>query len=311
MPIRIITLLLNPAYDVTVECEQFLLRAENREVSERFDAGGKAINVSRVLKSAGVGSTAIILAGEDNLPAYIEKLNQEDITAVIIREKGRIRENISIRTPDGSITRLMRSGFTFSTQNLDEIKRILRQNCLPGCFCVISGSIPPGMSEDQLEEICTYTRSRGAKLILDTRSLGLKRLLRLKPYIIKPNLEEFEMLTGNKGLSRSEQKKIALTFIENGIENILLSLGSEGMMYISTAGAYFAEVPKICPISAVGAGDSSLAGFLLAINNEDLPDKRLRLAAAFGTAACLTEGTNPPHPQDIQAIYQQIRVTLL
>ena len=93
-----------------------------------------------------------------------------------------------------------------------------------------------------------------------------------------------------------------------GITHVIVSLGGDGFVYGGEVGGIRVSVPKITPVSTIGAGDSLIAGFLAGIyERRDIEDV-LRLAAAFGTAACLTEGTNPPNKEEIYGLESQIRV---
>ncbi|MDP4153953.1 MAG: PfkB family carbohydrate kinase, partial [Bacillota bacterium] len=234
---KIFTLMLNPAIDVTACCDAFEMGKENRVITENIDAGGKAVNVSRVLRRFDIDAPSVILLGADNADQYLNKLKEENISTAVIKVPGRIRENISILTPDGKITRLIRKGFTVSKSSLEIVKTEIVKRCGKDTCCVISGSLPSGMVEEELEDICLEIKKTGALIALDTRVIKKERLLNIKPFIIKPNDEEFAELTGADAENIGDMKAKALELIKSGISNVILSLGTRGMMYLSEGGA--------------------------------------------------------------------------
>ncbi|MBQ5819722.1 MAG: 1-phosphofructokinase family hexose kinase, partial [Clostridia bacterium] len=131
-------------------------------------------------------------------------------------------------------------------------------------------------------------------------------LIDMKPWLIKPNQEEISAYLGREIDGFDELFSVAKDLHEQGIENVMISLGAQGALLVCSEGTFVARPPKVDALSTIGAGDSSIAGF---VSVADKPaSTRLRTAVAFGTAACLTPGTRPPRPEDVASILDRITV---
>lgn len=305
---KIVTLSLNPAIDVTLWTEALKTDEENPVIDEQYDAAGKAMNVSRTLRYYNTDSFALVLAGCHNLHRYEQRLIAEKVHYKIITVDGYIRENISIVQPDRTVTRLLREGFCVEYETVDEIKEQLSQVVIPNSLVVLSGKLPRGISPTVLKMICRHIDALGARISLDTSTLELKDIYEIKPWVIKPNYQEACMMTGRELNSQELLAEFCRDANRNGIEHCLVSLGPEGLIHGCDAGVTRVLVPSVDVISAVGAGDSLLAGFIMSVQQELPMERCLRVAAAFGTAACLTEGTNPPPKLATANIMQQLEL---
>ena len=306
---RIITLSLNPVIDTTLHLDGLNIRAENRVLEEHFEAAGKAVNVARALKRAGVESTAVIAAGRDNWGRYLKAFSRDEIPFRVVFCPGNLRENISL-VIDGveDVTRLMRSGFSLEEGALDEDMGHLSQLVTPHSLVVAAGRLPGGMDGDAFSDLCLRIQEMGAKIALDTSSLTLEQVKRIRPWMFKPNLDEFEDLMGCRFQDEDGVAAAARELRRVGVSHVLVSLGKDGMFYSGEAGAMRLTVPSLTVKSAVGAGDSLTAGFIAGYQaGLDWIDC-LRQACAFGSAACLVDGTNPPNEEDVKRILQRVQV---
>lgn len=306
---RIITLSLNPVIDTTLHLDGLNIRAENQVLEEHFEAAGKAINVARALKKAGVESTAVIAAGRDNWSRYNIAFSREEIPFRVVFCAGNMRENISL-VIDGveDVTRLMRSGFSLDPGTIHAIQGHLSQLITPHSLVVAAGRLPGGMDGDAFADLCLEIQQMGAKIALDTSSLDLEQVKRIRPWMFKPNLDEFEELMGCRFADEDGVAQAARELRRIGVSHLLVSLGKDGMFYSGEAGAMRLTVPPLVVKSAVGAGDSLTAGFIAGYQaGLDWVDC-LRQACAFGSASCLVDGTNPPNPEDVQRILQRVQV---
>jgi fructose-1-phosphate kinase PfkB-like protein len=146
---------------------------------------------------------------------------------------------------------------------------------------------------------------------LDSQTFGANEIVALKPWLIKPNSEEIEALVGHPCHGLEALLEAADSLFQGGIAHVFVSLGGDGAIYCGEFGKYRIDVPTIKPLSTIGAGDSTLAGFLSAYADGLDGIACLTRACAFGTAACLEAGTNPPLPDKVASISKQIRVTAL
>lgn len=193
---KIITLSLNPVADITLYVDGFIMGSENNVTSELYDSAGKAVDVSRVLQSYELANTALIVAGQENSKRYFERLNDEHVRTRVILAPGRMRENISIVTPDGTFTRLIRKSPKIRQRTIDELETALSEEIRPATLVVVAGAMPEGVTDDIFCEICMFIKECGGTVALDTRSATLENIAKIQPWVIKPNFEELCMLVG-------------------------------------------------------------------------------------------------------------------
>ena len=144
--------------------------------------------------------------------------------------------------------------------------------------------------------------------MLDSRSFALDDLLEIRPFLIKPNLDELRSYTDRSLSDESEVAAAALELHRCGIDCVLVTMGADGAILATEDSYMSARVPKIHARSTVGAGDSTVAGYLTGILRGESTENCLRLALSFGSAACLREGTQPPLSADIARLYEEISV---
>ncbi len=293
---RIITLTLSPAYDVHCEIPDFALEKENMVEAYVRSVGGKGINITRALKKQGIETIPFLVLGEQNSADYIRDMAAEGINEpIIMNVPGRIRENITIHPKEGKETRICFKGFTVEAGTLNRVYERISPEI--GDMVTFSGSLPLGISKEEMEGFLARLRDDGVKLVIDSKSVSLDMLRRLKPWLIKPNDEEIVAYFGE--LDREGIIGAALSLHKDGITNVIVSLGARGAILACSEGIFEGIPPKIDVLSTIGAGDSLVSGFIAA---EESAAQKLRMGVAFGTAACLREGTNPPLPDDIRKI---------
>lgn len=300
---NIITLTLNPAYDLHCHVPSFHLFRENHGTVTSRDPGGKGINISRALLSNGIESLAVVAVGSENGEDYLRSLRGDGVRVRAFFVPGRIRENLTIHCDGSEETRLSFAGFTVDENLLIGIETLFRETIGVDTVLTVTGSLPDGLSKDSVKAFLRGCSSKGAKIVIDSRSFSLNDLLELKPWLIKPNQEEVSVYSAGPAQSFKEVSVFAGDLHRQGISNVMVSLGAKGALLVCDEGSFLARPPKICAVSTIGAGDSSIAGFLSVFGPSSL---RLRSAVAFGTASCLTPGTRPPRSEDVQALLPQV-----
>lgn len=305
---KIITITLNPAYDIHYEVPQFTMGKENYSTSRIIDAGGKGINISRALKMSGLHSKALIVMGEDNDQDFEAILQQEQIDYLKVPCPGSIRYNVTIHPDVGPETRISQDNFQLAPAKLGEVAAKLTELAEPGAVVAFAGRVPRGINLPTIKSLLQTIKDAGALLVLDSNTFSLEELIKIKPWLIKPNEQEISSLLGRDILDIQEAKKAAVEIHKLGIENVLISLGELGMVYAGADVTCAVKVPQISPLSTIGAGDSTLAGYIYGYVNKMTQLDILKNAAASGTAACLAPGTNPPNPRDIKVIRDQITI---
>ncbi|MBQ3556672.1 MAG: 1-phosphofructokinase family hexose kinase [Oscillospiraceae bacterium] len=304
---NIITLTLSPAFDMHCSGE-VMLNHENLIQMELCQAGGKGVNISRALVNAGYANTAVLLLGEENADSFLRSLSADGVRAEVVSVPGRIRENITIHTPDGKETRISFPGFAVESDALSKVTALLEGKLNKDSALTMTGRVPEGMELNEVKTFLQRAAEQGAKVVVDSRSFDLDDLLEVKPWLIKPNQEEISTYLGENIDSIEQAAKAAVVLHEKGIANVMVSMGGLGAVLACDAGVFHAEVPQVEVRSTIGAGDSSVAGFLAAAGKGADAAECLRLAVAFGTAACMTEGTLPPQRADIEFVYSKTTV---
>lgn len=304
---KTVTLTLSPAFDVHCRADSFKPYLENLADVVSTDAGGKGVNISRALKALGAESTAFILLGEENSEPFVKQLKKDGICCRTISVKGRIRENLTLRSDGIRETRISFSGFTVDENILKGLEDMLGDE-LFDTIVTFTGRSAPGISARALRSFLLRLKAKGARLVIDSRSVGISELADIKPWLIKPNAEEIGLYTDVKVTDSKSALEAAKGLHKSGIENVMISLGGEGAVLCCADGEYYCRAPRITPISTVGAGDSSIAGFIAAEQLGLSGEERLRYAVCCGSAACLTEGTRPPKKEDTEAFLAEVRV---
>ena len=170
----------------------------------------------------------------------------------------------------------------------------------------VTGSNPEGVGIAMVKKFVKELKKKGAKIVIDSRSFSLADIIEVKPYLIKPNKDEIAGYIGRELKNLDEIAPVAEEIRQTGVENVLISAGGEGAVFACRRGVFTATVPKINAVSTIGAGDSTVAGFLAAIVSGEEPVEAFRNAVATGTAACCEEGTNPPKADLVKQIKQKV-----
>lgn len=305
---KIITLTLNPAFDIHCYSDAFVAGKENLAVITSSDAGGKGINISRSLFAGGIESLALVVLGDENGDSFVKALGESGFDLRAIEVCGRIRENITVHTSH-SETRLSFSGFLANDTLLDRAFCEIESELTEDAVVTFTGRVPNGISTDAVKGFINKIKNRGARLVIDSKSFTLSDIIDTRPWLIKPNQEEISEYLGREITDFVEAKTAAEELRSLGMENVMISLGEKGAMLACREGIYIATPLEIAAVSTIGAGDSAIAGFLVGESKGMGPDGCLALGVAYGTAACLTEGTKPPVVSDISRILDSVTVS--
>ncbi len=312
----IVTLTANPSHDRTVNLAAPLERgAVQRAESVISQAGGKGVNISRACVAADQPTIAVLPAAKDD--PFVLELLAAGIDCRPVPHEGDLRVNITITEPDGTTTKLNSPGPQATARLLDELTEALVRRAATAEWIVLAGSLPPGAPPEWYAELVTALRTAGARVAVDTSDAPLKALVDAlptsAPHLMKPNGEELASFTGHQADELESDPRAAAAaagdLIARGVESVLVTLGPHGAVLVNDAGAWHATPPPTTVVSTVGAGDSSLFGYLLGDVTGRDPDQRLALAVAYGSAAAGLPGTTIPHPRQVQP--ELVRVTRL
>jgi 1-phosphofructokinase len=301
----IVTLTPNPSVDRTVALASRLERGTVlRAESVTAQSGGKGVNISRAAVAAGVPTIAVLPAEKDD--PYVLELLRDGIDCRPERPVGPVRVNITITEPDGTTTKINSPGATVDRPTLDRLEEALHQRAQKAQWVVLAGSLPPGAPTDWYAELVDDLADTTAGVAVDTSGEPLRALAEqigsggAGPDLMKPNGEELASLTGDDAdvleADPTAAAKAATVLVEQGVGAVLVTLGGNGAVLVTREGAWHAATPPTTVVSTVGAGDSSLFGYLLGDLRGASPAERLRLAVAYGSAAAGLPGTTIPSP---------------
>lgn len=304
----IYTVTLNPALDRTIVVERLLDEDTTRILSETFYAGGKGIDVSRVIHALGGDSVALGFVGGYNglhlegllinagVMTDFTRISGETRTNIILKEKSRERQSV-ISAPGPEITAAEVGQLYQHIRHLNDIT-----------YLILSGSLPRGVSPNLYAQLILEGRKRDAFVVLDADGHALSESIGYRPTCIKPNVFELSRLIGKTIQSQSEILSACADLHARGIPYVLVSEGKKGMILSSQERRLQAIPPEVEVDSAVGAGDSSVAGFVLAHSQGKDLEECIRLACASGTATARSPGTALCTREEVENVLGHVRV---
>ena len=280
---RVLTVTLNPAVDKFMAVPGFRPGTETYCSGGYELAGGKGINVSRMLQQLNVGTLATGMLGGGRGQFIARELLRENIAADFQPASGETRLNITFTDPrKGQTTRILDPGPVASSADIRAFKKRYSY-LLNSCQVVVfSGSCMRGFKADVYQRLIQQARKKNVKTVLDTSGTPLRLGLKAGPDCVKPNRQEAEAVLGRSIRSRADLK--AALFNLNPGRVVLLSLGESGLAATDGKNAWSVRPPSAKRLNTVGCGDALLAGFLYAeMRGYEFP-QRLCYAVAAGTA---------------------------
>ena len=281
----IYTITLNPALDYILKHHTFKVGEINRSEQEIILPGGKGINVSIILKALEIDSTVLgYKAGfiGEEIEKEVQKYGIK--TDFIKIEKGTTRINIKIMT-ETEETAINAQGPIIEPEKLHELYKKI-ETIQTGDIAILSGSIPQGLPDDIYENICKKLQGKDVKIVIDATGELLKKTLKYKPFLIKPNKEELGEIFNTQIETTNQVLEYCKKLQQEGAQNVLVSLGKEGAILLDENGKIYQKenIKAIKRINTVGAGDSMVAGFIAGYTQFKNYEKALQMGMAAGTA---------------------------
>ncbi|SHH39647.1 1-phosphofructokinase family hexose kinase [Thermosipho atlanticus] len=306
----IFTLTMNPCLDRYIYIDKLVYDDTIRARKIVDYPAGKGIDVSRVIKELGGISIAITFLGGDNGRKIENMLDKEGVIYSSIRVESETRMNIILESKGGQY-RISMPGAKISKRKLEVVFEVLEALVREDDIVVISGSLPQGVKPEIYFKIIKLLKDRGSYVYYDTDGEALKIGIHAKPDAIKPNIHEFERLIEKKISSENLSELISegrRLIAEFELKEILLTLGGKGSLLITNEKALYAHHVEVPIKSAVGAGDSFLAAYVLKKNEGNTEIEAFRWANAAGSAAVMTPGTELCRIEDVLNLLEKIRI---
>jgi 1-phosphofructokinase family hexose kinase len=299
----------NAAVDKTALVGTFRLGEIHRPTRLLALAGGKGCNVARALHT--LGETPVVTGWVRGYSGqFIEsEMHRESIETAFVHREEESRTCLSIRDEsNGMMTEVYERGEPVPAEKLAELVALFRAEVGKYRQVALSGSIPPGVPSDFYARLIEIAHEEGVGVSLDASGAALKEGLAAQPEIIKPNKLEFAELVGASLTTIPEFADAAYDVAARYRTTVVLSLGADGAIGVSGMGRWWARPPQVEIVSAVGSGDSLLAGV---IATRDGIAEALRYGVAAGTANALRLGAGVFTLEDFNQIYENVVVDSL
>lgn len=305
---KIVTITLNPSIDKSTSVKGIVPEKKLRCSDPKFEPGGGGVNVSRALKKLGGNSTAIYFAGGYSGKFFTSLLELEGIDSLVVPIAEQTRENMIVVDESNNLQyRFGMPGPTVKQKELEHFFALLN-DMKDVEYVIASGSLPDGVDDDffsKLADICNHTK---AKLIVDTSGEPLRKAINEGVYMIKPNLGELSMLNGVEELNDDDVVASARSIInKGGAEVIVVSMGASGASLVTKDEIFNCPSPAVRKKSTVGAGDTMVAGMVLAMTNKYTWQDVLRYGVAAGTATTMNSGTELCKKNDVDRLFSYLK----
>jgi len=301
---------MNPSIDISYPLETLHLDTVNRVTNVSKTAGGKGLNVARVLYQSGADTLASGLVG-GHFGAFIqEKLSNEGIHHRFFMIEGETRNCIAI-LHQGKQTEILEQGPSITN---DEAKRFLShfdQIIEQASMLTFSGSLPAGLPDDYYKDMIDLCHKKNKPVVLDCSGRALQKVLKgpAQPLLIKPNREELAALLGrNIKNTIADLKEALLSSLFNGVEWVVVSLGVDGVFAKHYDTFYQVKIPSIEVVNPVGSGDATVAGLAQALDFKQSDEKVLKHGNVVGMLNAQEKVTGQVNMQNYQALFDQIQV---
>lgn len=308
----VITVTLNPAIDETIFLDALHPGQVHRARTAQFDAGGKGVMVAGCLADWGQAVTATGLLGEGNDAVFRAMFAAKGITDAFSRYPGLTRTNIKLVDPHET-TDINLPGAEAPAALLQALEHKVLHRADATSLVVLAGSLPAGFAADTYAALIDGLSARGMRTVLDTSGAPLREALaaEARPTLIKPNRAELEAWADKPLPEAADIVATARSLLGRGLEQVVVSMGADGALFITAGAALHASLPAIRPASTVGAGDAMVAGIVAALAEAAAPDRMARLGAAFAYSKLGQIGPNLGTRSRVEALAAQVRVQAL
>lgn len=283
----ILTVSCNPAIDKTYNTSNVMIGQINRMRDLVSIPGGKAVNVTKVLRQFDAHVTATGFVGGYTGEFIEEELRNMGVNTSFTTIRGLTRSNMNIIGDDGYVTEILEPGPKILSFEREDFMDRFRELVKISEYVVLSGSLTEGLPEDFYAKLIKICNEHGAKAFLDASGEPLKRGIEAVPYCIKPNRRELEYAVGKKLSTEAEIIQAAYGYIKAGVVKVVVSMGDKGLLQITKTKVIKAVPPRIKKVNTVGCGDCVVAAMILGmiqgLNDEDTMKFAAGVSAANAT----------------------------
>ncbi|MDJ0638280.1 MAG: 1-phosphofructokinase family hexose kinase [Paracoccaceae bacterium] len=302
MKSHVLTITLNPTVDYCTTSKGITPGVKLRCTEPQVDPGGGGINVARAIRLLGGQATALVAIGSGTGANLLQLLALEGVPTVAFQGPGETRQSMSvIDQTTGEQFRFVMPGPAWQDHDVPRALASVDQATTDDTLVVLSGSQPPGVAKDFPSILAEHIAGRGSRLIVDTSGPALHHLVETPQealFVLRMDGEEGEDLAGRALPTREDTAAFARELIDKSVARIvIIARGADGSVMATKDGAWHAVTPRLPVVSTVGAGDSFVGAFTLALAREDEPENCLKLGTAAASAAVNTDATRLCDPE--------------
>lgn len=293
----IYTVTFSPAIDYVVYMDSLVPGETNRSTGEKYYFGGKGINVSTILSNLGIENTALGFVSGFTGEALEKGLAEAGLNTDFIHlSEGITRINVKLKQKETDAPSAMEEteincqGAAVPSEAIDELMNRL-EDLKSGDTLVVSGNIPNSMPDNIYEMILEKQLGKDVRFVVDATGELLRKVLKYKPFLIKPNRREIEELCGRSADNNEEVTACARMLQKEGARNVLVSMGGDGALLLTEDGdVYYRGSMGSSIKNTVGSGDSMVAGFIAGYFKTGDYQKALKMGISAGSASACQDG---------------------
>lgn len=309
---RIATVTLNPAFDLVGRLARIEIGEVNTVETLGLYPAGKGINVAKVLADLGTKLSVTGFLGEENQGDFVQSFTKNGVDDQFYRVAGKTRINVKITETEADVTDLNFLGFEISEEEWEKFTAQTQNWESQFDLVAVCGSLPRGVSPEKFALWLETLHQQGLKVVLDSSNAALTAGLNAHPWLVKPNRRELEVWAGRALNSIEEVIVAAQELRAKGIENVIISMGEKGSVWINNEGVLQAQPPR-CEnvVSTVGAGDSMVAGLIYGFSQGWDKAKTLAFASATSALAVSQSNVGISDKTALEGILAQVKLTEL
>jgi 1-phosphofructokinase/tagatose 6-phosphate kinase len=311
----IITVTLNAALDKTLEVPNFTPGRRHRTVDQTTMAGGKGVNVARVIKRLGQPVIATGLAGGSTGNRIVDALNDESVLNGFVRIREESRTNTAVLDPTtGLHTEVNERGPAVSEHELELFREKLLYLAKGASICVFAGSLPRGVDPDVYAGLLRDVRKLGVTTVLDTEGEPLRLAMRAEPHVVTPNELEAEELVGHEFNDIDDRGQAVAEITRLGAAEAIMTVPDGCFAHVLEDGMpalYRVRVGEQEARSAIGSGDAFLAGYVAARYGGRSPVDCLRFGVACGAESTQHFGAGLIDPLRVERLLAEVEAERL
>lgn len=308
---KVVTITLNPALDLTGSVNELNVGSVSLVQQSNLHAAGKGVNVAKVLSDLGADVTVTGFLGKDNPELFHQLFNDIGVKNEFVEVQGATRINVKLVEASGNVSDINFPGVQVTADEIARFEETLFRLAETHDYFVLAGSLPGGVTAEQCAAWIKALHQQGKKVLFDSSKAALKSGIEAHPWLIKPNDEELGDFVGEHLETPEQCQAAAQTLSDKGIENIVVSMGADGVMWLNQGEWLRAHPPRMNVVSTVGAGDTLVAG--LCWGHMQLMPKNdlLRFATALSALAVSQIGVGLTSQEELENIKLQTEVSEL